>query len=789
MGGDIKLSSNFELSAQKPLDDRLTVASIGERDTIPLIRRYDRMFVAVQGGDNYQLRLGTVDNDLANNANWVNTNLVAWSNITGAPTDYEPAPHTHDRIVYVNQNADVVFNISGTTPAQYYYTQNGTVSFQFDVLQDKYVNIIQADSSSYTHLSIYKNNELVYDSDLQFKVIDFNSGANSGYELERSVLFSAGNTYKFELTHSGTSFRAYPTNKTDYYEDVLSYPFVSNYSLYFTDNNGVSQDFADKVIFQTLRYNKFASVIAKQGNIDVIAEKTTIYSKLTLKKDLVVEGNIIQQGAAYETHAEQLYSTKDVLIMREGAVTGLATNELSGFRIFKYNGTDNLFFGADANGIARVGDENGTLQALATREDTPLNGGFAQWNESLERFDTVNLNAIYYTKTETDNLLVDKEPAFTKNTAFNKNFGTAAGTVAEGNHNHDSRYYTESEIDTKFGALPWRSVTNGIYYASGKVGVGTSLASAVFHAKTATSTKALLAQTITNLITASGVNYFIAAESNIQAAIQISSGVTDSGYRMAHNIHAFDTLGELKGQLEGLYGIRIQYGINNAGSTGTINNVYGIRFQHLQAAGTQNNVFSIYSPDNKPILYHQGSAGFGTPIPTEKIDVAGNIKTTGYLKLYSGTAIKAWLDYGASRSGAVNLFNNTSDSGLSIYDDGHSVFGGTVTATDFIPTSDRILKENIKPLKASIKGLKPVSFNYKKGDKSTLYGFIAQDLKKTHPELVVGTGKKLENGEIDYYRIKQSSIIAILVKEVKKNKKKLRKIKKKLNKLNKHGIR
>ena len=29
-----------------------------------------------------------------------------------------------------------------------------------------------------------------------------------------------------------------------------------------------------------------------------------------------------------------------------------------------------------------------------------------------------------------------KENSFTKNTAFNKNFGTTAGTVAEGNHTH-----------------------------------------------------------------------------------------------------------------------------------------------------------------------------------------------------------------------------------------------------------------------------------------------------------------------------------------------------------------
>lgn len=32
------------------------------------------------------------------------------------------------------------------------------------------------------------------------------------------------------------------------------------------------------------------------------------------------------------------------------------------------------------------------------------------------------------------------EPAFTKNSGFNKNLGTAAGTVSEGNHNHNAAY-------------------------------------------------------------------------------------------------------------------------------------------------------------------------------------------------------------------------------------------------------------------------------------------------------------------------------------------------------------
>lgn len=48
----------------------------------------------------------------------------------------------------------------------------------------------------------------------------------------------------------------------------------------------------------------------------------------------------------------------------------------------------------------------------------------------------------YYTETEVNTLLAAKEASFTKNTAFNKNFGTGAGEVAEGNHNHDGTYLT-----------------------------------------------------------------------------------------------------------------------------------------------------------------------------------------------------------------------------------------------------------------------------------------------------------------------------------------------------------
>ncbi len=96
---------------------------------------------------------------------------------------------------------------------------------------------------------------------------------------------------------------------------------------------------------------------------------------------------------------------------------------------------------------------------------------------------------------------------------------------------------------------------------------------------------------------------------------------------------------------------------------------------------------------------------------------------------------------------------------------------GTATASDFILTSDKRLKTNIDTLTKGIDGLKPVSFIYKNDkDSATTYGFIAQDMLESHPELVMGTGEEKVNEkgetEIDYYSIKQNSIIALLVKEV-----------------------
>jgi hypothetical protein len=111
----------------------------------------------------------------------------------------------------------------------------------------------------------------------------------------------------------------------------------------------------------------------------------------TFAEDVYFAKNIFQQGDSYETHAEQVITKNDFIIMRDGSIGGLGSS-LSGFKILKANGVVNLIMGAGADAIARVGWEGKQLQAIATREDRPFRNGLSFWNDSLKRFDTANFS-------------------------------------------------------------------------------------------------------------------------------------------------------------------------------------------------------------------------------------------------------------------------------------------------------------------------------------------------------------------------------------------------------------
>lgn len=114
---------------------------------------------------------------------------------------------------------------------------------------------------------------------------------------------------------------------------------------------------------------------------------------LDMSGDLNIAGDIIQQGAAYETHAEKIYTTNDYIYMREGAVGGLAAGDFSGFQVIKYDGTNDGRLVIDNSGVARVGDV-GDEQPLLTRDESGQlnNGDLLQWNGTSQKAVSAGVN-------------------------------------------------------------------------------------------------------------------------------------------------------------------------------------------------------------------------------------------------------------------------------------------------------------------------------------------------------------------------------------------------------------
>ena len=123
-----------------------------------------------------------------------------------------------------------------------------------------------------------------------------------------------------------------------------------------------------------------------------ITNDAVINGNMSVFGTSVFYGDIIQQGSAYETHAEEFYTTKDEIITRDGAIIGLGTGAFTGILAKLYDGTNDGRIGIDKDGIVRIGDV-GDEQAVATREDSPTSEYFAQWNDTEKRLDCVQLDA------------------------------------------------------------------------------------------------------------------------------------------------------------------------------------------------------------------------------------------------------------------------------------------------------------------------------------------------------------------------------------------------------------
>lgn len=126
-----------------------------------------------------------------------------------------------------------------------------------------------------------------------------------------------------------------------------------------------------------------------------------VYGNPVVIGDLTINGNLYQCGSPYCTHAEQVYTCSDSIIMREGAVgAGAACIE-----VVKYDGTNDGVIELGSDGTLRIGDKN-ACQPVLTRSEAPYlsDNHILTWNHTYccaqdSGFDIADVSTCDYVKT------------------------------------------------------------------------------------------------------------------------------------------------------------------------------------------------------------------------------------------------------------------------------------------------------------------------------------------------------------------------------------------------------
>jgi len=376
-------------------------------------------------------------------------------------------------------------------------------------------------------------------------------------------------------------------------------------------------------------WNTFNNKVDKISN-ETIGGNKTFNGITTINNDLNINGNIYQSGATYETHAQQVYTTDDLIILRDGAVSGLPSSGVTGFTAKLYDGVHDGQLVFDNTGTARVGDIGG-LQPLATREETPINQTFPYWDAISSKF-----------KTESSPLGIDSNGnlVITGNvyaTGSVSAYGSSSGTTGGGggligtvysyaNLTSGSTTYLDNDLTSTFNAYTTYQLTQRI--------IGLEKGSATI----SSTYLPLSGGTLTGLLTA-------------------SSGITVNG-----------ALSATTGTFSGLLTVNSGLTVNGTVTATSFVVSGGTSSQFLKADGsTDSNTYLTTSAATSNYLPLSGGTLTGLLTASSGITVNGNIKATGSGSTFGGLTVTG---------------NNGSNSvPISVDSNGNLVITGNVYAT------------------------------------------------------------------------------------------------------------
>jgi hypothetical protein len=162
---------------------------------------------------------------------------------------------------------------------------------------------------------------------------------------------------------------------------------VSDDSIHYTLSE-IPQDASISDLYQEIENLPKDASIAELYQTKLSNTSDTFTGLLTIDGSLHISGDIYQDGSTYVVHAEEIRTKNDFLTLREDSFLPLIDGSISGIRIIAADGTNDVIFGTENDALLRVGWEGDILQAVATREDSPLDDAYAYWDDASTIFKT-----------------------------------------------------------------------------------------------------------------------------------------------------------------------------------------------------------------------------------------------------------------------------------------------------------------------------------------------------------------------------------------------------------------
>lgn len=347
------------------------------------------------------------------------------------------------------------------------------------------------------------------------------------------------------------------------------------------------------------------------------------------------------------------------------------------------------------------------------------------------------------------------EPAFTKNTAFNKNFGSASGTVAEGN---DSRFHAHTNAANLAEINQDLATTDDVHFLSADV-------------------TSLEVDSIIDGVLQTGYGYNLLRYSN----------TFDNAAWTKYNCTASDN--EVNNPFGGgvIGGCLLEY--SGAGPT---------CIQQVSSSATGNYTFSVWiKGESAHTMYLRlisdtqtpGSIAISVTTSWQRFYITTNFTsahTYKYCRIelsnQSISIFGAQLESGTAPTRYINTFGTAlSDTGAHVYG-GLRVVGAIVASDEVTAFSDSRLKHDITlhpDALSKVREIKVVDYCLN-GDRNERRrtGVIAQQLIDIYPQFVEGS-------ENDYYSVNYPKLVSVAIKAIQELSDKVEQLEQKLKE---HGI-